>query len=104
MIAIYLGVPNHQSTTNDQQSGFLLSNETIQKLNSITHLNEVYEQVRSNDKIFTDKIQYLLNDIDKENDTNSKQSNTAALTLQAQVMLARNLAHTLSNSDQIKIK
>ncbi|CAF3691608.1 unnamed protein product [Rotaria socialis] len=98
------GVPNHQSTTNDQQSGFLLSNETIQKLNSITHLNEVYEQVRSNDKIFTDKIQYLLNDIDKENDTNSKQSNTAALTLQAQVMLARNLAHTLSNSDQIKRK
>lgn len=91
------------STSNDQQSTFLLSNETIQKLSSISHLNEVYKQVWSNDKTFTEKIQYLLNEIDKENDVNSKQSN-ASLTLQSQVMLARNLAHTLNNTDQIKKK
>ncbi|CAF0740322.1 unnamed protein product [Adineta steineri] len=93
------GTPN-LSTSIDQQSTFLLSNETLQKLTSISHLNQIYEQVRSNDKVFIDKIQYLLNDIDQENETNSKQSNSS-LTLQAQMMLARNLAHTLNNNDQI---
>ncbi|CAF0881638.1 unnamed protein product [Rotaria sordida] len=96
------GLPN-LSTSIDHQSTFLLSNETLQKLTLISHLNGIYEQVRSNDKIFTDKIQYLLNDIDKENENenNSKQSKSS-LTLQSQVMLARNLAHTLNNTDQIK--
>jgi len=97
---IYLGIPN-LSTSIDQQSTFLLSNDTLQKLMSISHLNEIFEKVRSNDKIFTDKIHYLLNDIDKENENNSKQANSS-LTLQSQVILARNLAHTLNNNDQIK--
>jgi hypothetical protein len=99
---IYLGAPN-LSTSIDQQSTSLISNETLQKFSSINHLNEISAQVRCNDKIFIDKIQYLLNDIDKENDNNSKQSNSS-LTLQSQVMLARNLAHTLNNNDQIKKK
>ncbi|CAF1189708.1 unnamed protein product [Adineta ricciae] len=91
------GTPN-LSTSIDQQSTSLLSNEILQKLTTISHLNDIYDQVRSNDKLFLDKIQYLLNDIDKENDGQSKPS---SLTLQSQVMLARNLAHTLNNNDQI---
>ncbi|UJR31589.1 hypothetical protein I4U23_019075 [Adineta vaga] len=94
------GTPN-LSTSIDHQSTPLLSNETLQKISSINHLNEIYNQVRSNDKLFLDKIQYLLNDIDKENDNQSKQTNPSALTLQSQVMLAQNLAHTLNNNDQI---
>jgi len=97
------GTPN-LSTSIDQHSTFLLSNETLQKFSSINYLNEIYEKVRSNDKIFTDKIHYLLNDIDKENENNSKQSNSSSLNLQSQVMLAHNLAHTLNNNDQIKKK
>lgn len=91
------------STSIDQQSSFLISNEILQKLNSIHHLNEIYEKVRSNDKIFTEKISSLLIDIDKENESNTKQS-TTSLTLQSQVLLARNLAHTLTNNEQIKNK
>lgn len=86
------------STSIDQQSTSLLSNEILQKLTTINHLNDIYDQVRSNDKLFLDKIQYLLNDIDKENDGQSKPS---SLSLQSQVMLARNLAHTLNSNDQI---
>lgn len=80
-----------------------MSNEILQKLNSIEHLNEIHDRVRSNDQNFTEKIHYLLTDIDKENELNSKQS-THTLDLQSQVMLARNLAHTLNNTDSMKIK
>lgn len=73
-------------------------------MSSLSYLNEIHEKVRSNDKIFTDKIHNLLNDIDKENENNGKQTNSSSLTLQSQVMLARNLAHTLNNNDQIKNK
>ncbi len=93
----YLGTPN-LSTSIDHQSGFILSNEIVQKFISIHHLNEIYEKVRSNDKNFTDKIHYLLTDIAQENEKNS------SLTLQSQVLLARNLAHTLNNNEQIKKK
>lgn len=99
---IYIGTP-HVTTSIDQQSTFLISNEILQKLHSINYLNEIYEKVRSNDKIFTEKISSLLTDIDKENEINPKQSSTS-LTLQSQVMLARNLAHTLNNNEQIKSK
>lgn len=100
---VYLGQPN-STTSSDQQSTFLLSNETLQKLSSISDLNEIYEHVRSNDRIFIDKIQLLLNDIDQENENNSKKQSDSSLTLQSQVLLARNLAHTLSTNDQIKKK
>lgn len=80
-----------------------MSSETLQKLNSIQHLNEIYDKVHSNDQNFTEKIQNLLIDIDKENDIPNKPT-TSTLNLQAQVMLARNLAHTLNNSDAIKNK
>lgn len=100
---LFLGTPN-LSTSFDQQTTFLLSNDILQKFLSLNHLNEINEKVRINDKNFTDKIHYLLNDIDKENENNSKQMNTSSLTLQSQVMLARNLAHTFNNNDQIKKK
>lgn len=100
---LVLGTPN-LSTSFDQQTTFLLSNDILQKFLSLNHLNEINEKVRINDKNFTDKIHYLLNDIDKENENNSKQMNTSSLTLQSQVMLARNLAHTFNNNDQIKKK
>ena len=80
-----------------------MSNETLQKLNSIQHLNEISDKVHSNDQIFTEKIQNLLTDIDKENDIPNKQIHPT-LNLQPQVMLARNLAHTLNNTDSIKNK
>ena len=80
-----------------------MSNETLQKLNSINYLNEIYDQVRSNDQAFAEKIHYLLTDIDKENELNSKPS-PSSLTLSSQVMLARNLAQTLNNHEQIKNK
>ncbi len=98
---ISLGTPN-LSTSIDQQSSFLISNETLQKLNAIHYLNETYEKVRSNDKNFTEKMSSLLTDIDKENENNTKQSINNSLTLQSQVLLARNLAHTLNNNEQIK--
>lgn len=93
------GAPN-LSTSTDQQSSFLLSSEALQKLTSIAPLNETYERVRSNDKAFLDKIQTLLADVDKEHDGDAKPP-TASLNLQSQVMLARNLAHTLSNNDSV---
>lgn len=96
------GTPNLSTSTNIQ-STFLMSNETLQKLNSIQHLNEIYDKVHLNDQIFTEKTQNLLTDIDKENDIHMKQIHPT-LNLQAQVMLARNLAQTLNNTDSIKNK
>ena len=87
------------STSIDHASSCLLTADTLQKLAPITHLNEIHEQVRANDKVFTSHIQSLLNQVDKENEPHSKSS----LTLQSQMMLARNLTHALTNNnDQIK--
>ncbi len=98
----YLGTPT-LSTSLDHQSTYLLSNETLPKFAALSHLNEIYDKVRSNDKIFTEKIHYLLNDIDQESEPHPNQSN-ASLTLQSQMMLARNLAHTLTNNEPTKTK
>ena len=88
------------STSIDHASSFLLTSDTLQKLAPITQLNEVHEQVRSNDKVFTSHIQSLLNEVDKENEPHSKSS----LTLQSQMMLARNLTHSLTNNNNDQIK
>ena len=96
-IFVHLGTPNLSLSTSDHQTNFILSNEIIPKLQSVNHLNEISDKVQSNDKIFTDKIHSLLTDLDKEN-----VDNHTSLTLQGQVMLARNLAHTLNNTEQLK--
>ena len=90
-------------TSLDQHNAFILSDDILQKFTSISHLNDIYEQVRGNDRLFLEKIQSLLHDLDKENSNQSNQGNPP-LTLQSQMMLARNLTHTFTNNDQMKQK
>lgn len=78
-----------------------MNNELLPKLGAIADLNEIFDQVRGNDRQFLDKIQFLFNELEKEN---VKQTNPSALTLQSQMMLARNLTHTFANPDQMKKK
>lgn len=78
-----------------------MTNELLEKFSSIHDLNEIFDRVRSNDRQFFDKIQFLFNELEKEN---VNQTNPSTLTLQSQMMLARNLTHTFANPDQIKKK
>lgn len=92
---------SHLSTSIDQQHAFSMNQDLLQKLASIQDLNDIYDQVRGNDRLFLEKIQNLFNDLEKENVTPNKPS---TLTLQSQMMLARNLTHTFTNPDQMKKK
>jgi hypothetical protein len=95
----YISGSTHLSTSTDEhRSTLLITNETLQKFISINYLNDIYEQVHGNDRLFFDKIRFLFNEFDN-NDNEHADRSSIALTLQSQMILARNLTHTLSNND-----
>lgn len=85
-------------TSIDQQSSAVFTEENLQKFSNIFYLNEIFEKVRVNDRLFNEKFANLFSQIDKENQLENKNS----MSLQNQMLLARNLSHNLTNGEQTK--